>query len=701
MSPHFHDAGTRLGRLKREGRGQKGEGRWARPSLLALWPSLLALVLASCQFAPPQAPSWETEINLPLINKRYAMSEIIADEEEFYADQEGLVHFAAAVQLDSFGVGERLAIGALQESFDYRLGRFKISAPSALSAEISLRQIYPASGNQAGQTAAIPAFGFSLALHNLPDFDSFFMVDRATGTITISLRNGLPVPLGPLRIELREGNADTLIAALDHNSEIPPNGAMTRALDLGGRSFSNNIAPVFSGQSPGSRGNLVFIDPNSTARLSVTASAFEVESARARVGTLKLEDAGEIPVGDSLQITSALVKSGVLTLNLQGDFPVRTAVELALPDFRASNNDTLKAALIVPPSGNSTLQLDLAGYNLQPRPAPFGQQQIRFLWKARTLNSANEFVTLTSGAGIRAACASTKIVFAKLQGAFTAKEIALAPQTFALNFPAGLDSVQLVQAQLQIIVRNGINFPVQTDLRVEGFPERGPKVQLFIRERITPGRADGAPVESRLLINGATIQNFLEAVPRTLKASGRVWVGEKSYSGSVSENNAVAASLHFDTPLALVLPGQKVESEVSTLTIDETTRARLTKNLLRGSITLRLDNRLPVEASAAVQLARKAANVFRAPDLIVGPAKIALPQLDPITGRAVQPRSSEAVLALNEAQLKLFQTSPLYVGVLLALPGSNGKVIRIAMEDYVEVRALATIRLQADENTLK
>ena len=92
---------------------------------------------------------------------------------------------------------------------------------------------------------------------------------------------------------------------------------------------------------------------------------------------------------------------------------------------------------------------------------------------------------------------------------------------------------------------------------------------------------------------------------------------------------------------------------------------------------------------------------FRAPDLIVGPVHIAVPQLDPVTGRALQPRSSEALLALNETQLKIFQTSPLYVGVLLALPGSNGKVIRIAVEDYVDVQALATLRWQVDENTLK
>ncbi len=629
------------------------------------------------------------------------MQEIIADEEEFYADQEGLVHFATTVQLDSFGVGERLAISALQESFDYRLGRFKIPAPSPLTAELSLRQIYPASGNLAGQTAALPAFGFALALRNLPDFDSYFVVDRVTGTITITLRNGLPIPLGPLRIELREGNVDTLIAAFDHNNEIAPNSEITRVLDLNGRSFSNNITPVLSGQSPGSRGNLVLIDPNSSVRLTMTASVFEVESARARIGTLRLDEEGEIPVGDSLQIISALVKSGVLTLNLQGNFPVRTEVSVTLPDFRRNNNDTLKATLIVQPNGNSALQLNLAGYDLQPRTAPFGQQKIRFKWRVRTLNSANEFVTLSSGDGMRATSASTKIVFAKLQGAFTAKEITLAPQTFDLNLPAGLDSLQLLQAQLQIILRNGINFPVQTDLRVEGFPERGPKVQLFIRERIAPGQANGMPVESRIVINGATIQNFLDVLPRTLKVSGRVWVGEKIFNGSVSESNMVSTALRFDTPLALALPAQRVESEVSTLTIDASVRERITKHLLRGSVTLRLNNRLPFEASAAVHIARSAANVFRTPDLIVGPVRITLPPLDPNTGRALQPRSSEAVLALNETQLRLFQSSPLYVGVLLTLPGSNGKVIRIAADDYVAVQALAQMRLLVEDDALR
>ncbi len=663
--------------------------------------ALCLVLLASCQLAPPQAPSWETEINLPLINKRYAMSEIIADEAEFYADQDGLVHFASESKLDSFSVGERLAINGLQQNFGYQLGRFQVPAPTPLNAEISLRQIFPAATTLAGQTAPIPPFALSLSLFDFQDYDSFVFVDGATGTLTVYLRNGFPVPLGPLRVEIRDGNTDTTIIAFDHNAEIPPNGEMTRALDLGGRSFSNNITPVISGQSPGSRGNRVFIDPESKSRLTLTASAFEASGARARIGTQTLKDEGQIAVGDSLNIVSAHIKSGAITLNLQGNFPVRSEIAVALPDFRSSANDTLKSAITLSPNGNSTLTLDLTGYILQPQPEAFGQQKIRFLWQVRTLNGANEFVTIASEAGVQATCASTRIVFAQVQGAFTAKQITLDPQTFDLDLPAGLDSLRLLEARLQIILRNGINFPVQTDLRVEGFPERGPKVQLVIRERIAPGQANGTPVESQIVLTGTAMQNFLNALPRTVKVTGKVWVGERSYSGSVRERDAVATALRFDAPLALVLPSQKVESEVGTLKIDESTRERIAKNLIRGGLALRFDNRLPFEASAAVHLARSVANVFRDPDLVIGPVKIALPPIDPVTGRAQQPRGSEAALVLNETQLELFQTSPLYIGVLLTLPGSNGKVIRVAVDDYVDVQAVANLRLQVDEKTLK
>lgn len=659
------------------------------------------LFLASCQLAPPQAPEWETEINLPIINKRFAMQEIIADEEDFYSDQNGLVHFASEAQLDSFYVGERLAINALQQDFRYELGRFEVPAPKPLHAEISLSQIFPAATTLAGQTAPIPPFAFTLPQLDFQDYENFVFVDGATGTLTVYLRNGFPVPLGPLQIDIRDGSVDTTIVAFEHNSEIPPNGTMTRVLDLGGRTFSNSVTFVISGQSPGSRGNLVFIDPDSKSQLTLTASSLQVNGAHARLETQTLEDQGTVEVGDSLHLVFARVKSGAITLNLQGNFPVRTRISIALPDFRSPWNDTLKSAITLSPNGGGSLLLDLAGYTLQPQPAAFGHQKIRFLWKVSTLNAAHEFVALTSAANLSATCASTKIIFSEVQGAFVAKQIALEPQTFNLDLPAGLDSLRLLDTRLQIILRNGINFPVQTDLRLEGFPERGPKVQLVVRERIAPAQADGIPVETQILLAGNAMQNFLNALPRTIKVSGKVWVGQRSYSGSVRARDAVATTLRFDAPLALVLPAQKVESEVSTITFDESTRERISKNLVSGGVKLRLDNRLPFEASAAVHIARNANEVFRKPDLIVGPVQIALPQLDPMTGRALQPRRSEATLALNETQLKLFQTSPLYVGVLLTLPGSNGKVIRLAADDYVDVQGGVNLRLQMNENTLK
>lgn len=659
------------------------------------------LPFASCKLAPPQAPSWETEINLPLINKRYAMQEIIALNEDFYADQNGTVHFSAEAELDSFHVSERLSLQGLSRAFAYELGRFEVPASTPLHAEFTLQQIFPAAASLAGQTAAVPPFSFSVALRPQQDFDSFVFVDSVTGTLTFNLRNGMPAPLGPLRVEFRDGGTDTAIIAFDHNAEIPPGGEMTRILDLEGKTFSNNIVPVVTGDSPGTRGRLVLIDPASTSELTLSTSVLQAEAARARLGPQKISGEGHIELGDSLQLVSALLKSGTISLDLSGNFPVRAEVTVVLPDFFSPANDTLRRTVVLSPNGNNILHLDLAGYRFRPQPAAFGQQRLRLLWRVRTLNTANEFITLESSTSIQARCASTKLVFAEVHGAFAAKLFELEPRAFQLQLPAGLDSLRLLEARLEISVRNGINYPVFTDLRIEGFPERGAKVQLFVRERLAPGHANGSPVETKIVLAGEAVQNFLNALPRTVRISGRVWVGERRYFGSVREGDAVATLLRFDTPLALVLPQQEVESEISALKIDAEARKRLTQNLLSGGVAVQLNNRLPFAATAAVHLAKEAANVYRRPDLIVGPVQVAAPPLDPQTGRALQPRRSEAILALHETHLKLFQNSPLYVGVLLRLPGSNGKVIRIAGDDYVEVQAVANIRVQVEEETLK
>ncbi|MDZ7302904.1 MAG: hypothetical protein ONB44_12310 [candidate division KSB1 bacterium] len=659
----------------------------------------------ACRLSPPQAPRWDMNLNLPIINRHYSMQELVNEQDNLYADASGLVYFLSESELDSFRVGDRLAIESFNNSFVTTVGRYTVPSPGAISTQISFRDIYSGVAALNGQSAPIPGFTFALPLVALPNFDNYILIESADGSLTISLRNGLPVPLGtPLQVEIRDRKNGTSIAIVDFDIPIPPGGEMARTVNLAQKTFGNNLSLRLSGRSPGSEGKLIErINPDSKLIMTVALSDLQVERAAAKIGPQIISDAGEIPLGDSLKIVTADLRSGALFISAQGDFPVSTWLVLTFWDFYNAQNVVVKDSFQIVAHGASSKNFDLSSYSFRPLPAAFGQQKIRFAWKIRTTNKPNEFITLASSDNMRVTFKSSKILFARINGGFNAKTINIAPQTFRIKLPEGLDSLRLAEASLRMILRNGINFPVRADFQVEGVSNQGKPVGMSVRGDIKAGQVNGTPVESQIVLNrnNSNLIQFLNALPKSINVQGKITFGNPAYTGIIRDTDVVNGTLRFDTPLAFVLPAQRVESDIEVLKIEEGIRSRLKDNLPHGKILARFANHLPMAASISLNLAQQEAEVFTKPDLIIGPFTLAMPDLNLTTGRVTREKISQVELTLTEAQLELFQKSPLYTGVLIELPGTNGKLVRITAADYIHVQALAVIAFTMDSDGSK
>jgi len=659
------------------------------------------LQLASCTFSPPQAPSWDANINLPIINKRYSVQELIKNENDLYTDGNGLVHFVSESQLDSFNIGDRLAIGAFSRVDDTRLGVFKVPSPGSVNVQLTLQDLYPPAVNLAGQTVPLPGFSFALRPLALPQYDNYLTLEVASGNLSLSLRNDLPVPLGsPLSLEIRNGVQGAVIVKVEVSDPIQPAQEFRRTISLAGKSFGNNLALVVAGNSPGSGGAPVQnINPASKLALTLTLSDLQVNRANAKIGQQIISDAGETALGDSLNIEFADLRNGALSLSLKNNFLVGAWMVVTLPDFYTANNTAVTDSILLVAKNSSAKNIELAGYSFRPQPAAFGQQKIRFRWRIRTTNGPDEFVSFSSGDEIAATFASGKIVFAKFKGRFNAKTIALTPQRFKIDLPEGLDSLRLDEVSLQVRLRNGINFPMRADFVVEGIPNQGQPVKMIVRGEVKAGQADGTPVESLIPLNKANsnIVQFFNALPKSIIVRGKVSFGEPAYTGIIRDTDLVDGSLKFDAPLAFSLPAQKVESDIDVLNIDKSTRDRLKNKLQRGKMMMQFNNHLPVGAEISLRLAQKRANVFAAPDLSLGPFGILAPDIDPTTGRVIQAKANAVEISLDEKQLELFQKAPLYTGVLIHFPGTNGQFVRVVADDYVDIQAVAEINFVVSE----
>jgi hypothetical protein len=200
--------------------------------------------------------------------------------------------------------------------------------------------------------------------------------------------------------------------------------------------------------------------------------------------------------------------------------------------------------------------------------------------------------------------------------------------------------------------------------------------------------------------SNSNIGAFLNALPRTITVRGRVIAGEPGHIASINENSKVSGTMRFEAPLAFTLPAQRAESKLDSLKIDESTRERLENNLHSGKVLARINNHLPAGASLSLHFALADSMVFKAPEVVIGPFHITEPLVDPASGRVVQVRQSEIEVALNEAQLKIFEKSPVYSGVALEFPGTNGNLVRVVASDFIEIRAVAAIMFTVDPEKL-
>jgi hypothetical protein len=82
---------------------------------------------------------------------------------------------------------------------------------------------------------------------------------------------------------------------------------------------------------------------------------------------------------------------------------------------------------------------------------------------------------------------------------------------------------------------------------------------------------------------------------------------------------------------------------------------------------------------------------------------IPAPVLD-ASGRVIAPRETTGTLVLIESDLAVFEnpdqsrSKKLYSGLILKLPGTDGERIKVYADDYLEVRAIASLTMRVDKD---
>ena len=331
--------------------------------------------------------------------------------------------------------------------------------------------------------------------------------------------------------------------------------------------------------------------------------------------------------------------------------------------------------------------------------AGFGQQKVRFSWRARTIDSGSNMVLVKSSDIINVNFNVDEIHFYQLTGKFGHKEFDIEQDEIEFDIPVDLDSLFFETARLELLINNGINFPANINLVIEGQNESGTKTQLYINQAIQAASAPGVPTASIIILDNqnSNIKDFISIVPNLLRVSGKIVLGDENIVGTVSKNDFVNGSVKITAPFALRLSSQSIETETIELKIDEEVKDKIIDNLSAGALFMEITNHLPVGASLEIIFSQDEMNLYQNPILQITAIRADAAFVD-ASGFVQSSRTAESTIGLSEEQMRIFLLSPLHAGIRISMDGTNGQFVTLRGSDYIQVKSYSRINVTVNRD---
>ncbi len=664
--------------------------------LPVLTAAVLGIFQLTCSFDQPVAPKWDVKLAVPLINRTYTVQELIDKNNFLLEGANGVVNVDYEKDLDRYEVGDALQIDGLHESLVSKLGKFQLSSPGTKTLSLTFGQLYPLANAADGQTVPIDGFQYSNIEASFPRFENFESVLIESGLVRISIHNRLPVPLSPgLEIDVRSQDTNESIFTIRFDQEIAPGETASQSVSLYGMRIPANLKVVASGGSPGSGGQPVEIHAN-TDGLDVETYISDIVAveARAVVDSQQFSGADSISLGDSIRVEEADIKSGIFRFQFDNQIPLDLTLHLTLEDFYDAYGQPVELLLPLK-AGESTFRfINLRDYQFRPGQNTQGTV-VHFRWAVDVAGSGGQVVTLSSDDAIGLDVELSSLTFSMIRGTLDQIHVALDTLTQEIDLPDGLDSLQFEAGRLELILNNGIGFPIHPQIRITGINEKtGKSAYLLVDQTIAP--ANGHPALSKFILDeqNSNLIQFLNIMPTKIVVTGDVTVGDGTTESVIRDTDFIESKLHILAPISLSYPTQTIKTEVDTIAVDQDAQTELQKNVLQGRLFAKLGNHLPFGVQVTLYFSSRDTSVFTHPELTIGP--LSLQPADVADGKAVSEKPSTVDVTLNQEQIALFGNPTVYTGVGITIPGSSGQIVRLYSTDYVSVKAVGEFVYHVD-----
>jgi len=660
----------------------------------------------------PKAPSWDVELTLPLVNRKYTLAELVArDTSLLRVGINNQIFFTSSSDIPATVIGTSITLDVPDTSSQVELGPLGLSSFSN-SSGISFAWL--PGGTSApipDTTVQIPAIQSTIS--------SFLSLTIEEGTLTLSLRNNLPVAVTVLSpVQLSDGQGRTLAIVTLNPATIPPLGVGVGSDNLDGRTTDNTITiGTFDLHIHGSASPVpipsgdLFVFTMQTSGLLVRRAELAFIPAQ----TLVSIDTASLSIADSTLARLAVFSSGDLQLGFTNNVNLNLVFSYQLPQLQQLIGGRFigyRDSIFLPALGSGTVTLPMAGRRMQSQNGDL-IRSLEVYGSVRIPNGSTTPVTINDTDKINISVSSmSPIVIDSVEGVVKPTWISVQHSTpldlgdFRKQF-SGMISIPSASLDIDAITSSG--FPVDLYVSIgAAIDSLGTMAWISIpasERRINLGG-------NTILLDPAQVGQFLgqisQSFPESLIVVGNILVNPPDvYSptlmgvGSIGPSSGFQGKIDLDLPLIVGVTSGVVKDTVAfgdsdgdgetDFEIDRSTFDRLNY----GRVFFELTNGLPVEVRFRMHFLNK--------DRI---RLLSVPQAAEINSASAQvdaqgfvtlPSNVRAIIELNQDEVSKFRPSE-FMGLeyFLATAG-NGSIVRFRTIDSVRARVWTTISLKANQ----
>ena len=641
---------------------------------------LMFLTLIQCTIKKPEAPTWDTNLVVPLVHKTYDMPELIEkiDQENLSTDSLGNPFFFYSQVLDTVMISGSFAVEDISQNISESLGVVQLDPFTGAAVGVNLEDYVPFA------LGTVPPISFDIS-EPLPAMGEYTTAAVESGFALVTVVNDFGLNLDTVTVTIDDIIVGGQLCYYDIPGGIPAGESRVDTIDLSGRTVSNQFTISLHCYTPGAT-SFSLADKSMSATVSMPVGP-TVSSATAQIPRITKQFNEDVAITSEHQLQAATLDNGQLVLDIENNTNVPATLIITLPDINDGASPLVINQPILP---NNTHQViyDLTGYNLEPSDQVMPQSMTVDI-EAIIDSSGSQLITFNAGDRISVSTGIHNVSLASVQGILAPTTADFVDIEQAIEIPKGFDQVQLTSAVLMLEVENTVNIPGTFSVNIDG--ELGQ--HATINGIIAPGTPE-FPTTS--VIIDSNVVAFLNPVPELLTVNGNATFGDGVTSGSVNASDYITATVILSSPLEMIVGETTFDGEWESVDVDQTDITKLTDNLNLARVFMTIANRLPLGIEAEFYLSGDSATLYSNPEVVLGPITVAHGTLG-TDGTVTSTVVSENVLSLSSEEARVLENEQLWIGQIFSLESTNGETVRFTASDSLTVSGYIEIDFTVSE----